>query len=129
MPLLTVNSTKKIAPEAKEAFFEDVASLYADVMDSETSFLSIRFCNVSREDIWLGRATESESDVVVLEADIREGRPPEQRRAFALSFMEKIHREWDIPHPNMKVVFTEHEGSHLMGYDRVGGDWKPPSEE
>lgn len=128
MPLLTINSTRRVAPEKKEPFIESVAELYADVMDSETRFLSVRFHAVDRENLWLGRA-ESDSDIVVLEADIRAGRPPDQRRAFATQFMEKLHAEWGIPHPNMKVVFTEHEGAHMMGYDRVGGDWSPADGE
>ena len=37
--------------------------------------------------------------------------------------MKRFHEEWKIPKANMKVVFTEHEGSHMMGYDRVGSDW------
>jgi hypothetical protein len=74
----------------------------------------------------LGRAVQSDPDVVVLEADIRTGRPPDQRREFAVAFMDTLHDEWGIPHPNMKVVFTEHEGTHMMGYDRVGSDWDSP---
>ena len=128
MPLLTINSTRWIASGEKEPFIEAVAELYADVMDSEPRFQSVHFRAVDREDLWLGRA-ERDSDLVVLEADIREGRPPEQRRDFALEFMEKLHTEWGIPHPNMKVVFTEHEGTHMMGYDRVGGEWSPPDGE
>lgn len=122
MPLLTINSTRRIASDEKEPFIETVAELYADMMDSKTRYLSVRFRTVDQEDLWLGRA-EDGADIVVLEADIREGRPPDQRRDFALEFMEKLHAEWGIPHPNMKVVFTEHEGTHMMGYDRVGGEW------
>lgn len=61
--------------------------------------------------------------MVVLEADVRKGRPQEQRRQFAVAFIEKLHDEWGISHANLKVVYTEHEGSHMMGYDRVGGEW------
>ena len=128
MPLLTINSTRRVAPEKKEPFIEAVAELYVDVMDSEPRFLSVRFRAVARENLWLGRA-ENGSDVVVLEADIRAGRPPDQRRAFALQFMEKLHVEWGIPQPNMKIVFTEHEGSQMMGYDRVGDHWTPADGE
>lgn len=123
MPLLTLSSSTE--PERTGPFFEELAALYADIMDSETRFLSIRLDSVPRENLWLGRA-ETDSDIVVLEADIREGRPPEQRREFALAFMEKLHEEWGVPTSNTKVVFTEHEGAHLMGYDRIGSDWDAP---
>ncbi len=125
MPLLTITSSKRVDPERKPSLLEELAELYAETMDSETRFLSITLQQLPREDIWLGRATDADSDVVVLEADVREGRPTEQRRAFALAFMEKIHGEWGVPEPNMKTVFTEHEGAHMMGHDRIGGEWRP----
>ena len=96
--------------------------MYADEMDSKTRFISMQFRTIPREDMWLGRA-DPNSDIVLLEADVREGRPTDQRRSFALEFMEKFHEDWDIPQPNMKVVFTEHKGTQMMGYDRVGSDW------
>ena len=122
MPLLTINSTRAVDTQRKETFFEEVATLYAEMMDSSTEFLSVKLHRLSREDVWLGRA-DPDADIVILEADIRGGRPHDQRRAFALAFMEKLHDEWEIPHDNMKVVFTEHEGPHLMGYNRVGSQW------
>ena len=122
MPLLTISTAADPNPADREEFLEDLADLYAEVMDSETSFVSIRFQSVDPEDIWLGRA-EPGAPIVLLEADIREGRPVSQRRSFALDAMERFREEWEVPPPNMKVVFTEHEGSHMMGYDRVGSDW------
>lgn len=92
MPLLTISSTRVLDPARKEPFFEETAELYADVMDSETRFLSVRYESVPREDLWLGRA-DQDSDIVVLEADVREGRPPDQRRQFTVAFMEKLHEE------------------------------------
>lgn len=123
MPLLTINST--VAPESKESFFGEIAELYADVMESETEFLSVNFRPSAREDLWLGRA-DPDAPVVVLEADVRAGRSLADRREFALRFMERVRSEWALPAANMKVVFTEHEGSHMMGYDRVGEDWSEP---
>jgi phenylpyruvate tautomerase PptA (4-oxalocrotonate tautomerase family) len=122
MPLLTITTTADPDRENREAFLEDFADLYADVMDSETSFVSIRIQPVPAEDLWLGRA-EPGAPIVLLEADIREGRSVSKRREFALEAMERFHAAWEMPYPNMKVVFTEHDGAHMMGYDRVGSDW------
>ncbi len=129
MPLLTLTTSKRVDPERKPALLEELAELYAERMDSETRFLSIQLQELPRGNLRLGRATDPEADIVLLEADIREGRPTEQRREFALAFIETLHEEWDVPEPNMKVVFTEHDGTHMMGYDRVGGDWSPENGE
>jgi phenylpyruvate tautomerase PptA (4-oxalocrotonate tautomerase family) len=123
MPLLTITTTVPVRSDRKEGAVEEIAETYADVMDSETSYLAVRFREVSRDDLWLGRAGGSNSDIVVLEADIREGRPSDRRRAFVLRFIDYVSDEWDVPRSNVKVVFTEHEGSHMMGDDRVGSDW------
>jgi hypothetical protein len=37
--------------------------------------------------------------------------------------MDTAAEEFGVPEPNMKVVFTEHEGEAMMGYDRVGSAW------
>lgn len=121
MPLLSITASRD--PPEKRAFLDWVADCYADEMDSETRFLTASFRRCAREDLWLGRA-DPDQPVVVLEADVREGRPPDQRRAFALAFMDRVHGNWGVPESNLKVVFSEHEGAHLMGYDRVGGDWE-----
>lgn len=122
MPLLTI--TTSVDPPETQPFLAGVADRYADVMDSETRFLTVNLRQSDREDLWLGRA-DPEEPIVLLEADIREGRPADQRRTFALAFMQEVRDAWGVPEANMKVVFTEHEGSHLMGYDRIGGDWEP----
>lgn len=128
MPLLTLTTSKTVEPGAKRPFFDALADLYAETMDGETDFLAIEQRTIAREDLWLGRA-DPNADLVFLDADIRTGRPLEQRRAFAVAAMDRIHEAWGIPHPNMKVVFTEHEGAQMMGYSRVGGDWEPRTDE
>jgi len=39
--------------------------------------------------------------------------------------MERVRDAFGVPTPNLKVVFTEHDGPSMMGYDRVGGEWTP----
>lgn len=51
MPLLTIGSTKQLDTARKAAFFRETAELYADAMESETGFLSVRFDQLPREDL------------------------------------------------------------------------------
>ncbi|AUX09182.1 4-oxalocrotonate tautomerase [Halalkaliarchaeum desulfuricum] len=123
--MLSITTNKRIDPDAKQLFSASLAETYAEVMDSETGYLAVKHDSVDRGDLWLGRAGGSKGDVVLLEADVRAGRSVERRRAFVLEFIETVHEKWDVPASNVKVVFTEHDGTHMMGHDRVGGDWKP----
>jgi hypothetical protein len=70
----------------------------------------------------IGRGVDG--PLLFLDAEIREGRPFEYKRAFALAVMERAVAELGVPEPNAKVVFTEHAGEDMMGIDRVGGDWE-----
>lgn len=125
MPLLSIATNRRIDTDAKRSFSAVLAETYAEVMDSETDYLAVKHDTVDRGDLWLGRAGGSQGDVALLEADVREGRSVERRRAFALEFIEMVHEEWSVPSSNVKVVYTEHDGTHMMGHARVGGDWDP----
>jgi hypothetical protein len=37
--------------------------------------------------------------------------------------MEYAAEQFEVPEPNLKVIFTEHRGNEMMGIDRVGGTW------
>ena len=37
--------------------------------------------------------------------------------------MEYVAGEFDIPGENLKIVFTEHPGSSMMGVNRDGDEW------
>jgi phenylpyruvate tautomerase PptA (4-oxalocrotonate tautomerase family) len=78
----------------------------------------------SREpsELSIGRETV-DGRYLFLDAEIRQGRSTERKRAFALAVMDTASERFGVPEPNMKVVFTEHEGTSMMGYDRVGGEW------
>ncbi|MBP2251304.1 hypothetical protein J2754_001625 [Halarchaeum solikamskense] len=39
--------------------------------------------------------------------------------------MERAREAHGVPPENLKVVFTEHDGPSMMGYDRVGAAWTP----
>jgi hypothetical protein len=119
MPYLQFDVDFEIGAEAAERFTAEIGALYAERMDAETDYTAVSLREVRT--IHLGRATDGKR--VVLQADIREGREPERKRAFALAAIEAVADRFDVPRSNQKVVFTEHDGSQMMGYDRVGDDW------
>lgn len=123
MPLLRFTTAIEATDEEWQEFAAAVAELYADHMDTGTSHVAVERTRVARTDLWLGRGVPG--GMVFLDADIREGRTHDQRRAFALAVMDQVATRWDVPDPNMKVVFTEHEGPLLMGHNRVGDAWSP----
>lgn len=123
MPLLQFTTSVAADGDDWQSFAETVADLYAKHMQTDRGHIAVEFHRVPRDDMWLGRQVPG--DLLFLDAEIREGRTHERRRAFALAVMDDAASRWDVPEQNQKVVFTEHEGALMMGYDRVGSAWTP----
>lgn len=128
MPLLQFETTCEMTPDRKQEFADSVRESYSEIMQTGTSHAAVVIRCRSAGELSLGRET-GDDRLLFLEADIREGRPVELKREFALAVMDTAADELGVPTPNMKVVFTEHDGSSMMGYDRVGSEWSPDERE
>jgi len=124
MPLLQFDASFPIEDEDAEAFAAAVTDAYTEEMATSSGHVAV----VLRDEgtLTLGRG-EGER-MLFLDAEIRQGRSFERKRAFALATMEEAHDRFEIPYANCKVVFTEHAGREMMGYDRVGGEWSSDEE-
>lgn len=127
MPLLQFDVTGPLDPADKETFAAEVTDLYTEKMATTAGHVAVTIRERDPSDLHLGRAEDGR--LLFLDAEIRQGRPFERKRAFALATMEAARKRWDVPEANLKVVFTEHAGEGMMGYDRVGGEWEGESGE
>jgi len=121
MPLLQFDTTLQLSATEKTSFAERVTELYTAEMDTTAGHVAVTIRTRESADLHLGRAVPG--PLLFLDAEIRRGRPAERKRAFALAVMDHAGTTFDVPDPNMKVVFTEHPGESMMGVDRVGGEW------
>lgn len=121
VPLLQFDTTRSLSAEERTALAERVTALYAEEMETTAGHVAVTIREREPSAMHLGR--EVEGPLLFLDAEIRRGRPFERKRAFALATMAYAGDALEIPDPNMKVVFTEHEGEAMMGVDRVGGEW------
>lgn len=124
MPLLQFETTVEMGVDGKRAFADSVRELYCKIMETEPGHVAVVIRERSAGELSIGRET-GDDRLLFLDADVRAGRPFEQRREFTLAVMDAAADEYGVPEPNMKVVFTEHDGSSMMGYDRVGSAWDP----
>ncbi|WP_123623895.1 tautomerase [Halorubrum sp. CSM-61] len=121
MPLLQFSTTLSLSPTERESFAAFVTDRYVEEMETTAGHVAVTISELDPSAMALGRAVDG--PLLFLDAEIREGRPFEYKRAFALAVMERAAAELGVPEPNAKVVFTEHAGEDMMGIDRVGGDW------
>ncbi|PSP72898.1 tautomerase [Halobacteriales archaeon QS_3_64_16] len=129
MPLLSFVTDTERSPSEKRSFAEQVAELYAEHMETTTGHIAVEIREVEPGGLWLGRADDPDAGHLFCDADIREGRSVDQRRAFALAVMDLAVEQWALPETNLKVVFTEHAGPEMMGMNRVGSDWASENTE
>jgi len=122
MPLLQFETTVELSADEKRTFADAVRDLYAEIMQTGTSHAAVVVRPRSPGELSIGRGVPGE-DLLFLDAEIRRGRSSETKRELALALMDLAAEEFEIPTPNMKVVFTEREGANMMGYDRVGAEW------
>jgi phenylpyruvate tautomerase PptA (4-oxalocrotonate tautomerase family) len=126
MPYLALDTTRELATDDRRACTAALTDLYAHEMATARSHVAVAVREHPSGAMALGRAEHG--PIAVLDADVRRGRSLEHRRAFALEVVDWLDEEWDVPRPNAKVVFTEHNGDQMMGADRVGGEWSPEDE-
>jgi phenylpyruvate tautomerase PptA (4-oxalocrotonate tautomerase family) len=124
MPLLQFSTTRSLSPAERESFVAFVTERYAEEMATATGHVAVTITEHEPSAMAIGRGVDG--PLLFLDAEIREGRPFERKRAFALAVMERAVAALGVPEPNAKVVFTEHAGADMMGIDRVGGDWEGP---
>ncbi|AXR76942.1 tautomerase family protein [Natrarchaeobaculum sulfurireducens] len=121
MPLLQFDTTLSLSSDQKTELAERVTALYTEAMATTAGHVAVSIRERDDADLHLGRAVDG--PLVFLDAEIRQGRPFERKRAFALETMTYLCETFDVPEANAKVVFTEHPGESMMGVDRVGGEW------
>jgi phenylpyruvate tautomerase PptA (4-oxalocrotonate tautomerase family) len=124
MPHLQFEINRSLTDAEKSTFAEEVRQLFAELMDTGTDHISISIREFGTYNLSIGRADEPEKGVAVVNADIREGRTMEQRRALCLGFMALIEDVWNIPKEQMYVTLTEHKGEDFHLLEKYLASWQ-----
>lgn len=122
MPHIQLDHSLSLSEDDRRRLTGFLTDCYAEEMATTTGHVAVSLRALDRSALALGRALE-EAPIVLVNADVRRGRPFERRRSFALAVIEHMERTWSVPPGNVKVVFTEHAGGDMMGHERVGGEW------
>jgi len=124
MPHLQFDINRHITDDQKLEFAVEIRQLFAQVMDTGTDHISISIRECGTYDLSIGRVTEPEKGVALVNADLRQGRSIEQRRILVLGFIELLNSLLDIPPGNVYVTLTEHKGEDFHMVERYLSDWK-----
>jgi|GEM_PF-360003 len=124
MPHLQFEINRTMTDAGKIAFAREVRQLFSRVMDTGTDHISISIREFGTHNLSIGRVTEPEKGVAVVNADIRAGRTLEQRRALTLGFMDLISGALGIPVRHIYVTLTEHKGEDFHLYEKYLASWQ-----
>ena len=124
MPHLQFEINRSLADSDKIDFAEQVRQLFSEIMDTGTDHISISIREFATHNLSIGRVTDPEQGVALVNADIREGRTMEQRRKLCLGFMELLQQRWQIPKQQMYVTLTEHKGEDFHLVEKYLAGWQ-----
>ena len=124
MPHLQFEFNLKLPESQKITFTEQVRSLFSDIMDTGTDHISISIREFDTYNLSIGRVNEPEKGVAVVNAENREGRTIDKRRALTLGFMELINKTMNIPLSHMYVTITEHKGADFHLFEKYLASWQ-----
>lgn len=123
MPHLQFDLSISPAPEAKRRFAAAVVQHFARIMDTGTDHIAVSLRCLAPEDLAFGRARDPARGIAFLNADLRLGRTPGQKRAFALAVIDELQRTLGVPRESVYVIFTEHDGPDFQMHDGVLPSW------
>ena len=124
MPHLQFEFNRSLTDSQKTTLAEQVRALFSNIMDTGTDHISISIREFGTYNLSIGRVKEPKEGVAVVNADIREGRTIEQRRALTLGFMELIKEVTNIPVAHMYVTLTEHKGEDFHLFEKYLASWQ-----
>ena len=123
MPHLQLDINRTLTPVQKTAVAARFKQLFSEVMDTGTDHIAISIREHGTFNLDIGRATDQEKGIALINADIREGRIMSQRRDLAVGFIDIMNELLDVPRKQVYVTLTEHKGGDFHLTERYLGDW------
>ncbi|MCO8268049.1 4-oxalocrotonate tautomerase family protein [Haloferax sp. AB510] len=117
MPHLQFDLDFEVTEREANWFTTQMAELYAERMDADTDYAAVTVRELGRFTSVVDRQKRRRA------AGRHPGGSANRKCELALAVMDAVAERFGVPESNQKVVFTEHEGSRMVGYDRVGDDW------
>ncbi len=124
MPHLQFEINRSLKNEEIISFSAEVQQLFSNTMDTGTDHICISIREYKTHNLTIGRVKDPAKGVAVVNADIRQGRTMEQRRALSLGFMDLMHKHWGVPKEQMYVTLTEHKGEDFHLLEKYLAGWQ-----
>lgn len=102
-----------------------LARLYAEVMETNPERVTVAFRELGADGILRTGSDGAMEPVVVVQCDIRRGRPAEQRKRLGDAVAALLEDELGWPPARTILEFSEHAGDEVWQSTGLGSDWSP----
>lgn len=123
MPHLQVDINQTLTREQKVLVIARMKQLFSEVMDTGTDHIAVSIREHGTYNLDIGRARDHEKGIVLINADIRKGRPMAQRRDLSVGFIDVFDELLGTPREQVYVTLTEHKGEDFHLAERYLKSW------
>jgi phenylpyruvate tautomerase PptA (4-oxalocrotonate tautomerase family) len=125
VPFLHLDLPLAIGAAERARVARRLARLYADVMQTNPERVTVAFRELGDNGVVRLNADGEVEPVVMVQCDIRRGRPAEQRERLGAAVAAVIAEELEWPPERTVIEFTQHSGDEFWRVDGLGRDWTP----
>lgn len=125
MPYLHLDLPLAVPPADRRRITARLARLYADIMQASPQRVTVAFRELGDAGVLRLGADGEPEPVVMVQCDIRRGRPTAQRERLGAAVAALLAEELDWPPERTILEFTQHAGEEFWRVDGLSTDWTP----
>lgn len=125
MPYLQLDLPLEVPAADRARIGGRLARLYADVMETTPDRVTVAFRELGENGVVRTGPGGAVEPAVVVQCDIRRGRPPEQRERLGEAVARLLEEELRWPRARTVLEFTQHAGDEFWREGGLGTDWTP----
>jgi phenylpyruvate tautomerase PptA (4-oxalocrotonate tautomerase family) len=124
MPYLQIDLPAAYPAITKRMLAKRLGDLYANVMQTTPTKVSVGFRELGEGNLYRCGPGDPEP-AIVIQCDIRGGRPAEQRLVLAKRLVDECVESLGLRAELVGVEFTQHAGDEMYRDGSWGPDWSP----
>jgi hypothetical protein len=102
-----------------------LAKLYGELMETDPRRVTVAFRELGANGVVRLGADGEVEPVLMIQCDIRRGRPAEQRERLGTAIAGVVEEELEWPPSHTIIEFTQHAGDEFWRADGLSRDWAP----
>ncbi len=124
MPYLHFDLPARYPAATKRALAARLGALYAEIMETSPRIVKVAFRELGEENLFrCGAPDGGVEPVVVVQCDIRRGRPVEQRARLAEAIVAACSEALGIDAAMIELEFSQHSGDEMYRRGAFAQDW------